>query len=110
MKSSAVSMKIGRRSSLREQGVASPAVQLGGQFPAEIGRVFQPVIEAEGAIGRVAVGGIAGDEHAPDLVPVGDGDAQVPEADMVEFAGEVKAGDFLDQAMEIEIVRGGVGG
>ena len=93
-----------------QQGVAPPALQSGGQFPPEIGGVFEPVIEAVGAVGRVAVRGIAGDEGAPDLVPVGDGDAQVPEADVVEFAREVEAGDLLDQAVEIEIVLGGITG
>jgi hypothetical protein len=80
-------------------------MQPGGQFPSEIGHVLQPVIEAERAVGRMAVGGIAGDEHAA----VGNGHAQVPEPDMVEFAGEREAGDLLNQAMEIEIVLGGVG-
>jgi hypothetical protein len=84
-------------------------MQPGGQFPSEIGHVLQPVIEAERAVGRMAVGGIAGDEHAARLVPVGNGHAQVPEPDMVEFAGEREAGDLLNQAMEIEIVLGGVG-
>src|SRR5262245_33067008 len=48
-----------------QQPIATPTLQRGGQLPAEIGHVLEPVVEAETAIGRMAVGGVAGDEHAP---------------------------------------------
>ena len=56
----------------------------------------------------MAVRGVAGDEHAADLIFLGDRDAQVPEADVVELAGELEAGGPLQQAVEVEIVARGV--
>ena len=53
--------------------------------------------------------GVAGDEDAADLVVLGDRDAQIPEADVIEVAGEGKAGDFLQQAVKIVIVPGRIG-
>ena len=78
------------------------------ELPAEIDRVLQAVVEAEAAVGRMAVRGVAGDEHAADLVLLGDRDAQVPEADVVELGLERKAGRLLQQPVEIEIVPRGV--
>ena len=78
------------------------------KLPAEIDRVLQAVVEAEAAVGRMAVRGVAGDEHAADLVSLGDRDAQVPEADVVELGLERKARRLLQQAEEIEIVPRGV--
>src|SRR5579871_1030587 len=93
-----------------QQRVASPALQPGRELPAEIGSVLQAVVEAECAVGRMAVRRIPGDEHAPDLVPFGDSDAQVPEPHMVEFACEGATSGLLDEASKIKIVPRGIGG
>src|SRR6516165_10917098 len=74
-----------------QQRVVAPALELGGELPTEIDRVVEPVVEAVGAIGRMRMGGIAGNEDAADLVILGDRDAQVPKADIVEVAGKRKA-------------------
>jgi hypothetical protein len=54
------------------------------------------------------VSGIAGDEDAPDLIVFGHRDAQVPEPDMLELAGEREAGGVPDQGMEVVVVGPGV--
>ena len=55
----------------------------------------------------MAVRGIAGDEDAPVAILIGDGDAQIPEADMLEFDIEFRADRRMQIAAEIEIVLGG---
>ena len=56
----------------------------------------------------MAVRGVAGDEHAPDLVFLRDRDAQVPEPDVIELGLERKPGRLVQQGLEIEIVPRGV--
>ena len=53
--------------------------------------------------------GVAGNEDTAGLVSVGDGDAQIPEADIVEFAGERKACHVLKQAVKVVVFARGVG-
>ena len=55
------------------------------------------------------MGGVAGDEHAVDLVILGDRDAQIPEADIIEVAGKWETGDFLQQPVKVVIVARGIG-
>src|SRR6516162_3566203 len=55
----------------REQRIAAPALQLCRKFPAEIDDVVEPVVEAIGAVGRMGVRGVAGDEDAAGLVRLG---------------------------------------
>src|SRR5258708_6866079 len=87
-----------------EQRLAAPSLQHGRQFPSQVPHVLQAVVEAEPAIGRMAVRGIASDEGPPDPVGLGDSDAQVPESDMIERAGERETSGFLDEAMKVVIV------
>src|SRR5262249_57238111 len=75
-----------------EQRLAAPAVELRGKLPTEIDDVVEAVVEAVGAVGRMRMRGVAGDEHAADLISFGDRDAQIPEADIVEVAGKRQAG------------------
>src|SRR5439155_14780934 len=91
-----------------QQRVAAPAVQLRGQLPAEIDRILQSVVEAEAAIGRMAVRGVAGDEGAADLVFLRDRDPQIPEADVVELDREGKTRSLVQHAGEVEILARGV--
>ena len=48
-----------------EQMRAAPALQHGGEFPGEIGRVVDPGIHAEAAGRREQMHGVAGEQHAP---------------------------------------------
>src|SRR5207302_3668673 len=50
-----------------QQGVATPAVEPGGELPAEIDRVLKSVVQPEAAVGRMRMRGVASDEHAADL-------------------------------------------
>ena len=59
--------------------------RLRGQLPAEIDNIVEAIVEAVAAIGRMAVRGVAGDKDATDPVFVGDRNAQVPEAHIVEL-------------------------
>src|SRR5215471_14598873 len=88
----------------REQRIAAPAVELRRKLPAEIDDIVEPVVEAIGAVRRMGMRGVAGDEDAAGLVSLGHRDPQVPEADIIEVAGERKASRFLQQSMEVEIV------
>ena len=55
----------------------------------------------------MAVRGVAGDEDAPDAILIGDRDAQVPEADVLELDVEFLADRRMQIAAEIEIVLRG---
>src|SRR5262249_52777998 len=88
--------------------IAAPAFEPRRELPTEIDRVLQPVVEAEAAIGWMTVRRIAGDEDTADLVLFGHRHPQVPEADMLELAGERKSGRAVEQRAEVEIVAGGV--
>src|SRR5665213_3868799 len=68
-----------------QQLIATPALQSRRQLPAEIADVLEAVVKPVAAIGRVAVRGVAGDEDAPDAIALGDRNAQIPKADMIEF-------------------------
>ena len=87
-----------------QQSRAAPALQHRRQLPAEIGRVLEARVDAVAAIGRVAVGRIAGDEHAAGAILVGGGDAQVPKADMLDLDGELRTGSAVQQGSEVVIV------
>src|SRR3954453_14065327 len=82
-----------------EQCLAAPALDRGREFPAEIAGIFQAIVEAKAAVGRMAVRRVAGDEGAANLILLGDRDAHVPETHVVEFAGKLEAGDVLQQTM-----------
>ena len=88
---------------------SAPALQRRGELPAEIGGVLEAGVDAVAAVGRVAVRGVAGDEHAAGAIGVGGGDAQIPETDMVERNVEFFAGGLMQQAVEVEIVLGRAG-
>src|SRR5258708_15719575 len=55
----------------------------------------------------MAVGGSAGDENAPAAIVIGGGDAQIPEADVLERDVELRANGRIEIAAEIEIVPAG---
>jgi sugar (pentulose or hexulose) kinase len=55
-----------------------PAVEHGGEFPGDIHGVPDAGVEAVAAVRRVLVRGVAGDEHAPARVPVGQLHARGP--------------------------------
>src|SRR5262245_13079509 len=84
-----------------EQRAAAPPLQAGRELPAEVGRILEPVVDAVAAVGRVAVSGIAGDEHAADLIALGDRHAHVPVADVVVFGLKLQSDDLLDQGMDV---------
>src|SRR5262249_50804110 len=92
-----------------QQVVASPAREPGGELPAEIGDIIEAAVEPVRSVRRMAVGGVAGDEDAAHLVAVGGGDAQIPEAHIVELAGETESGGLLQQALKVVVVPRGVG-
>ncbi len=92
-----------------EQRRATPALEAGGDLPTQIGDVVEPVVEPIGAVGRMAVGGVARDKDAPDLILLRNRDAQVPEPHIVELARETEAGGALQQAMEVIIVARRIG-
>src|ERR1700736_6701377 len=71
----------------REQRRAAPTVERRRKFPTEIDDIVEPIVEAIGAIRRMRMRGIAGDEDATRLVSLGDRDAQIPETDIVEMTG-----------------------
>jgi hypothetical protein len=88
----------------RQQCLAAPALQPRRKFPAEVGRILQSIVQAEAAIGRMAVRGVAGDERPAGLILIGHRDAQVPEADVIVFSLEREAGHPFHQAVEVEIL------
>src|SRR5215472_6484470 len=88
-----------------EQARATPAVQHGGQLPAEVDRVLEPGVEPVSAVRRMAVRRIAGDEHAALPVAVSDVDAQIPEPHVLEVARHAEPGGPLDQRMRVEAGR-----
>ena len=88
-----------------EQVRAAPAVQDGGQLPAEVDRVLEPSVESMGAVGRVAVRRIAGEEHAALPVAVSDVDPQIPEPHVLEVARHARPGSPLDQRMRVHVGR-----
>src|SRR5262249_17893366 len=92
----------------REQRIAAPAVELRRKFPAQIDDIVEPVVEAIGAVRRMRMRRVAGDENAAGLVSLGHRDPQIPKSDIVEIAGERKTRGFLQQSMEVEIVARGV--
>ena len=83
---------------------AGPALQDGSELPAEIGSVLETGIDAITAIGRVAVRRVAGDEDAARAICVRQCEAQVPEADMLEFNFELGADRLVEKRPEVEIV------
>src|SRR5215475_10455849 len=87
-----------------EQGRACPTLERGCELPAEIDGVFKAAVDAIAAIGRMRVGGVAGDEDGPRAIAVGKREAQIPEADMLEADVELGAGRFVKQGLEIEVV------
>src|SRR5262245_53108625 len=91
-----------------QQRPATPAVQTRGQLPAEIDNIVEPIVEAVAAIGRMAVRGISGDEDATDPVFVGDRNAQVPEAYIVELAFELESRRLLHEPEAVVVVLRGV--
>lgn len=88
-----------------EQRRFAPFRQHGGELPPEVDCVLEAGVQAVGAVGRVAVRGIPRDEGASALVGIGDVDAQVPEAEVLEGAGHRKARSLLDQGVGVEIRR-----
>ena len=52
---------------------------------------------------------VAGDEDPAGLVSLGHRDLEIPEADIVEIAGERETGGLLQQSVEVVIVARGVG-
>src|SRR5271154_6028339 len=71
-----------------KQRVAAPALEFGGELPAEIDHVVEPIVEAISAVRRMRMGCVAGNENAADLVFFGDRDAQIPKADIIEITSE----------------------
>src|SRR6201993_1526682 len=91
-----------------KQRIAAPALQLRRKFPAEIDDIVEPVVKAIGAVGRMRMRGIAGDEDAAGLGNLRYRDPQVPEPDIAEVAAKRKAGRFLQQSVKVEIIARGV--
>ena len=111
MNFSPISLNTGRRSASGiEQGLAAPTVEACGELPAQIGPILKAVVQPETAIGRRRVGGVTGDEDAVRPIVLRHRQPQIPEADMVERAGELEAGDPVEQGGKVEIVPGGVVG
>ena len=54
-----------------QQGLRRPAADLGGQLPAEVERVLDAEVEALSAGGRMDVRRIAGQQHPPDPIALG---------------------------------------
>ncbi len=52
------------------------------------------------------VRGVAGDEDAAGAIPLRHRHAQVPEADVIELAGELEAGDTVEERDKVEICPG----
>src|SRR5262249_45030897 len=92
-----------------EQRFAAPALKRGGKLPAEISGVLETGVDPESAVGRMTVGGVAGDKHVAVPVAVRDGEAQVPEADIGQLAVEVGADDATQVSAKVEILRGRAG-
>src|SRR5260221_14634847 len=88
-----------------KQPLAAPALERSLELPAQIDRILEAVVEAECAVGRVAVRRVAGDKYTPFAVALGDGDAQVPGPDVVEFAAHRAAHRLLDEASDVESLR-----
>src|SRR3954463_14986927 len=55
-----------------EKMLPAPALQRGGELPAEVKRVLQARVHAQAAIRRMRVAGIAGEKHPSVHEPVGD--------------------------------------
>src|SRR5262249_38504694 len=91
-----------------QQDIAAPALEPGGELPPQIGDIIKTVVEAVAAIGRMAVGGIAGEEDAAHLIFLCHRNTQIPEADIVELAGELEAGGLLQQPVKVVVFLGGV--
>src|SRR4051812_32468458 len=87
-----------------QQRLAAPAFERGLQLPAQVDGVLQPIVEAEAAVGRVAVRSIARDENAARAIALGERDAQVPEADVLDLPSEGKAGGALGETVKVEVV------
>src|SRR5439155_26879993 len=87
-----------------KQSLAAPAAQARRQLPAEIDDIVEAIVEAVAAVGRMTVRGISGDEYSTDPVFVGDRNAQVPEAHIVELALELEPRRLLHQALEVVVV------
>src|ERR1700741_1873829 len=48
----------------REQRIAAPTVQFRRKFPAEVDDIIEPVVKAIGAVGRMGMRSVAGDENS----------------------------------------------
>src|SRR6266851_8711407 len=53
----------------------------------------------------MTVARVPGDEHPPDPIFAGHGDAQVPEPDVIEISMERKAGSALNQTEKVIVFR-----
>src|SRR3954447_6990390 len=84
-----------------EQSLAAPALQDRRQLPAEVHRVLEPVVEAESAVRRVRVRGVAGDEGAPGTVFARNLHAQVPEAEVLQVVGELGTDRLVEQLIDV---------
>src|SRR5579883_189616 len=92
-----------------KQRLAAPALEARRKLPAQVDDVIKTVVEAIAPIGRMTVRGISGDEYATDPVSVGDRNAQVPEAHIVELALELESGRLLHESLKVVVIPRGVG-
>src|SRR5262249_20650482 len=51
-----------------------------------------------------AVACVAGNEHSPDPIPLGNLDAQVPEADVIKLGAKLESSCLLEEAQEIVLL------
>src|SRR5579871_2461954 len=89
--------------------ISCPASQDGSKLPAEIDRVLEARIDAIAAVGRMAVGGVAGDEHSTLAVSIGDRDPQFPETNMLELDVELGTCRRKQVVSKIEIILRRIG-
>src|SRR5215831_14031453 len=87
-----------------QQRLAAPALEYGGQLPAQIGNILQAGVQSKATIWRVAVACVAGNEHSPDPIPLGNLDAQVPEADVIKLGAKLESSCLLEEAQEIVLL------
>src|SRR5579859_5298959 len=84
----------------------SPSLQCGGELPAEIPRILESRVDAVSAIGRMAMRSVTRDEDAATAICVSRGNAQIPQADVIEFDIEFGPDGGVQITAKVEILLG----